>query len=53
MEFNDEFWLDGKLLAKKKIDDDGEPVIDFTVDQTLYLGAAKLLSDWILDSYKV
>lgn len=52
MEFNDEFWFNQELLAKKSSDEDGETVIVFNINRELGLGAVDILAKWLEHHYK-
>lgn len=47
-----EYWFDGELLAFVDVDSDLELRINFMINQALYLGASKLLGDWMQEVYE-
>lgn len=51
-EAENEFYFDGKLLAKVFKDLDGDYGIWYSNDKALYLGAVKLLADWEIAMYE-
>lgn len=51
-EAENEFYFDGKLLAKVFKDLDGDYGIWYSNDKALYLGAVKLLVDWEIAMYE-